>query len=109
MLSTLKWTLILSLLTPILLITVVFLAGGGHGWYGPAFLLFPWASMPMVFMSPAPEFIIISLGLLQYPAYGLLVDFNQGTPRFRSTLISLVSLHLLFAMLLLLFSNETWS
>ncbi len=54
------------------------------------------------------EFLIIGLGLLQYPIYGFLIDLTLGTSRFKSTFIGLVGLHFAFFMLLLLYSNNTW-
>jgi hypothetical protein len=68
-----KTTLILSLLTPLLLVVVVFLMGGGHGTYAPAILFFPTGLVSFsIFGQLRTPFII--LAVIQFPTYGLLFD-----------------------------------
>ncbi|ALI98983.1 hypothetical protein [Rufibacter tibetensis] len=109
--SKIRWTLVLTLLMPLFMIIAVFMAGGGHGWYGPAFLLFPWASLPMV-LSKNPEslqFLLISLAFLQWPLYGFLLDLTKETTRFKNTVLSLVLSHIFFFVLTLFYVKEPFN
>ena len=73
MIKNLKWTVRLGITTPILIVIVVFLAGGGHGYFEPIIFLFPFPSISiLVFDEINLGFALIAL--IQYPIYGLLID-----------------------------------
>lgn len=70
-------TSILTILTPFLLLLVIFLMGGGHGYYEPAIVLFPTG---LISFSLFDEIIIpfMVLAVIQYPVYGLLIDKSNN-------------------------------
>lgn len=47
-------------------------AGGGHGDYLITKLLFPWTMLPAVFLG-SMTVPFITLAIIQYPAYGLIL------------------------------------
>lgn len=69
-------------------------AGGGHGTYIPAVILFPFtmllASVVGVISTP-----LIALALLQYPAYGLLIATRENA---RRTMVGIASAHIAVVM-----------
>lgn len=87
-------------MTPILLLIVTFLMGGGHGTYIPAMVLFPYGMVGTCFQdSISIPFTI--LGIIQFPCYGLLLDnFEKKILKY---LILLT--HVLLSILILLISN----
>ncbi|MEF3079663.1 hypothetical protein [Winogradskyella poriferorum] len=52
---------------------VIFLAGGGHGTYLPMKYLFPY-SMIIAILNKNINWLAISIGLLQFPIYSLIID-----------------------------------
>jgi hypothetical protein len=68
-----KNTFILSILTPILLVAVVFFMGAGHGTYAPGILLFP-TGLVSFSITGQLETPFIILAIIQFPIYGLIVD-----------------------------------
>ncbi len=104
-----KWALIFALLPPLLLLVAVYPAGGGHGWYGPAVLLFPWPLIGTLFPSAESlTTLMIVLAFVQYPIYGFLIDFTQNTPWFKRTLWGIVSVHLMLMLLLIALGDNLW-
>ncbi|MFV8345598.1 hypothetical protein [Flavobacterium sp. ZB4P13] len=69
----LKWTLRFGMLTPILILIAIFLAGGGHGYFEPIFILFPFSCISIIFFNEI-NLLFIFIALIQYPIYGLLLD-----------------------------------
>ncbi len=92
-----KSTLILSLLTPVLLVPVAFVMGGGHGTYAPGILLFP-AGLVSFAIVGRLETPFIILAVLQFPIYGLLIDRSENKAK---TLRSIFVFH--FALVLITF------
>jgi hypothetical protein len=88
-------TTILTLLTPVLLLFVMFLMGGGHGFYEPAIVLFPTG---LVSLSIFHEIIIPFrvLAVIQFPLYGLLIDKSRDKYR---TLLLIIGFHLALALI----------
>ena len=82
-------TYYLSIATPFLIIFCVFLMGGGHGWYGPTFILFPWATFNVVWQGQLSPLLATAGALLQYPVYGLLIDKFRGT-KFQYPVIAVI-------------------
>jgi len=77
-----KWTIRLTLLTPILALLSLFLMGGGHGWYAPAIFLFPTGMVNLIWENQLST-AFLKLGLVQYPLYGLLID-KAGSLKLRN-------------------------
>ncbi|HEX8334842.1 MAG TPA: hypothetical protein VF622_19615 [Segetibacter sp.] len=50
MINNYKWTLRLTLLTPPLLFIAILFMGGGHGWFEPAMLLFPFGMVGTIIL-----------------------------------------------------------
>ena len=94
MLQKYNWTIRFLILTPILLLLSIFLMGGGHGFFEPTFVLFPWATM-LFFWYDTMNFAFLSMALIQYPVYGLILD------KYKSQYIGLfiTLLHIVLAIL----------
>ena len=93
--SSYKTTLILTALTPILLFGVLFLMGGGHGYFEPAIILFPTG---LISFSIFDEIILpfIILAIVQFPVYGLLIDKSNNK---RRTLFMILGIHIELALI----------
>lgn len=72
-----RWLIFFSILTPLLLLIVIFLMGGGHGTYIPADVLFPFGMIGTVFQDEITTPFII-LGFIQFPVYGYLLDRTKN-------------------------------
>ncbi|KAF2335628.1 hypothetical protein [Flavobacterium daemonense] len=86
-----KWTINLSIATPMILVASIIISGGGHGFTDQLIVLFPWAS---AFLSLEVEFLFYFFAIVQFPVYGLLYDkaFNKV-----KTLSVVAIIHLLVA------------
>jgi hypothetical protein len=73
MLNKFKTTIILTISTPILIIICVVLMGGGHGYFEPTFVVFPFATILFAFFNTM-NYTFLFASLIQYPIYGLLID-----------------------------------
>lgn len=104
---TFKLTLKLVLLTPVLLFIAVFLAGGGHGWYEPAIVLFPFGLISILF-SRSIELPFVILAILQYPIYGLIIDSIGNRKSIKWTIISIILIHMVLAGVILTLRGENW-
>ena len=74
------------------LLLAVFAAGGGHGTYLPAKILFPFAMLATVFGRSVTLFYAV-LALLQFPIYGLLLGAAFRSRRFLLCVIILSCAH----------------
>ena len=75
-------------------------AGGGHGTYIPATILFPYTML----LASADKLIsnpLIALALLQFPTYGLLIATRENT---KGVMFGLTGVHI-FAVMAALFVN----
>lgn len=84
-----KWTINLSIATPMILISSIILSGGGHGFTDQLVVLFPWASF---FLSIEVEFLFFFFSLIQFPIYGFLYDKSIEKNK---TLVIIALVHLL--------------
>lgn len=105
MLHRFMFTVVLSLITPLLILLAAYLAGGGHGSYETAIILFPWGLISIVFFSSIKLPFII-LAIIQYPVYGLIIDKTLGTHNIKRAAMSIASIHLIFIMLILIFKGS---
>ena len=97
-------TLRMALLTPILLVISIVLAGGGHGWMEPAIVLFPLGTLNLIWqdMLSVP---LAFLGTVQYVVYGFLFDRARASGNSKSTLELIVTFHILLVSAILIFKN----
>ena len=76
--------------------------GGGHGWFEPAMFLFPFA-MLIWSLKISMAWAFVLAGIMQYTAYGLLVDYFKEKKKERLAIVLLLVAHLIVAFLLLLY------
>jgi hypothetical protein len=103
-----RMTLLSAFATPILAVVVVVAAGGGHGSYCLAKLLFPYTMASTAFTSYITQ-PIVWLGVLQFPVYGLILDWAHSSGRQGQYAIALVGIHLAFVALAFLISNPSFA
>ncbi|MDB5199969.1 MAG: hypothetical protein JWO92_1932 [Chitinophagaceae bacterium] len=101
-----KWTKILGTITPILILACVFLMGGGHGWYTPTFIIFPWASFNVIWQDHL-SIPLLLLGIFQFVIYGLLMDRSK-TVNTKRNLIAILLIHIILVILIISFKNSEW-
>jgi MFS family permease len=97
-----KWTLRLLILSPFLLAISILLMGGGHGWFEPAIFLFPFA-MLVWSLNGSMVWLFMIAGMIQYPAYGMLVDYFGVRKKKVAIAILLFVAHMIAAFLLLVY------
>lgn len=101
-----KWTIRLLLLTPVLVLIAIFLMGGGHGWYEPAILLFPFGTINTVWQNHF-SLPLGAIAVFQFPIYGFMIDKVKQHKRRLLTLAILI-VHLLLAAIILVFMQADW-
>lgn len=87
-----KWTLRLTLLTPLIMITSIITAGGGHGTPIPAMFCYPILFLLKAFESSGGP-LVWGVLLGQFPVYGLVIDIGKLTSWQRLSNIALLSFH----------------
>lgn len=102
-----KWTIRFSILTPILILISVFFMGGGHGWYTPALVLFPWATFNTAWQDRLSEPFMIA-GAFQFIVYGFLIDKSRGANNQAIATIGILLSHIILAILILVLRNPEW-
>jgi hypothetical protein len=75
-----------------------FAAGGGHGTYLPAKILFPFAMLLSVFGSSITAPYMVA-ALLQFPIYGLVLGAAVGSRSFKALAVALACSHVAVAAL----------
>ena len=102
-----KWTIRLSMLTPVLIVICAILMGGGHGWYTPTITLFPLATLNIVWQDHLSEPFLIA-GIFQYIIYGLIIDKIKGTKHLDRGVIFIIFSHIALAIFILTLRNPEW-
>jgi hypothetical protein len=84
-----------TLIGGISLVIAVMAAGGGHGTYMPAKILFPYTMLSTITMERITSPYVL-LAILQFPLYGLFLGFtlSRGSRLFWTTACLLSVLHL---------------
>jgi hypothetical protein len=95
-------------LTPVLLVVVVFTAGAGHGIYSPAKILFPYTMAATSFTREIVQ-PFIALAIVQYPVYGILLDWARYAGRVRACLLTLAAIHLIAVAVAFLISDPSFT
>ena len=102
-----KWTIKLTLLTPFLALLSLFLMGGGYGWATPTMILFPFGSFILIWENQLSIPLLI-IGLLQYPAYGLIIDRATSLKQRQIRTVAIVICHLALAIIIICRKNPEW-
>jgi hypothetical protein len=102
-----KWTIRLTGIGMIVFLTAILLGGGGHGYIEPLMIGFPWMTICTLWAKSIPAVFWV-LGLLQFPAYGLMIDIARATDK-RSYINKWVWLsHLIMVVVILLMREDKW-
>lgn len=102
-----KFTLILTALTPFLIVIAVFLSGGGHGYFEPLIFLFPFSAVSMLFFNEINLFFAM-LSLVQYPVYGFIIERSKTRKR-KGAVLLIASIHISIAVVVYILSPEHFS
>lgn len=86
-------TLISIPLTLVFIFIAAFFAGGGHGSYFAAQLLFPY-TMAATFLTGTITMSLIVIGLLQFPLYGIVLDHGRSRGTFGKYALIIAAVHL---------------
>jgi hypothetical protein len=81
--------------------------GGGHGWYTPTMLLFPWATLNTTWQDHLSEPLMIA-GAFQFIVYGFLIDKSRGKHNQTLVTASILLSHIILAILILVLKNPEW-
>jgi hypothetical protein len=87
-----KFLLAFLIVTPVFLFISVLAAGGGHGSYLPAKLLFPWSMAGTAFTGTVTQ-ALLALAIAQYPVYGIVLDWARYIDRLMPGTIALAAVH----------------
>jgi hypothetical protein len=101
-------TLAFLLLSPILLFVTVVAAGGGHGVYSPAKILFPYTMAATAFTGGIVQ-PFIAAAIVQFPLYGVILDWTRSVGRFKPALLALAATHLSAVSLAFAVSNPSFT
>jgi hypothetical protein len=82
--------------------------GGGHGWYTPTMVVFPWATINAIWEDQLSIPLLIA-GVFQFAVYGFLIDKTKGTKSRRWVILSILLSHILLATSILTFLNPHWT
>jgi hypothetical protein len=91
-------------LTPVFLLVGFLSAGGGHGDYVLARILFPFAVLLMIVGRGSLYVLVILATIAQYPAYGLILSWAARRSRFSWAALAVGTAHAAAAALTFLFS-----
>jgi hypothetical protein len=81
--------------------------GGGHGWYTPAMLLFPWATFNTAWQNNLSEPFLIA-GAFQFIVYGVLIDKSRGTNNPTLATAGILLSHIILTIIILVLRNSEW-
>lgn len=81
--------------------------GGGHGWYTPTMVLFPWATLNTAWQDRLSEPFLV-VGVFQFIIYGFLIDNTKDTKFQNLTIIAILTLHIALAIFILSMRNPEW-
>jgi hypothetical protein len=75
--------------------------GRGHGYYSPAKVLFPWGMAAAIWQDHL-SMIAVSIAVLQYPLYGIIIDRSAKK---KIAVAGLLKLHIILATIVLKYSR----
>ena len=82
--------------------------GGGHGWYTPAMVLFPWATINTAWEDHLFITFMIA-GAFQFILYGILIDKVLGTKNKSLVLAGILISNIVLVILILVLKNPGWT
>jgi hypothetical protein len=103
-----RMTVLFTVVTPIAALLVVALGGGGHGTYHMAKILFPY-TMASTAYTREITMLAAALALLQYPVYGLLLDWGRSKRRGLQYAAAVGAIHVVFVALAFQISNPSFT
>jgi hypothetical protein len=101
-------TLLCLLFTPLAVFFVAIAAGGGHGTYYAAKMLFPWNMMSTALTQSITRLFVV-LGIAQYPLYGIVLDAARAKGHFKPAALTLAAVHILAVILAFAMSNGAFT
>ena len=101
-------TLAFVLVTPVFHFITALAAGGGHGSYMPAKLLFPWTMAATAFTRDIAQ-PFIAVAIAQYPVYGVILDWARSAGQLKSGVLALAAAHVAAVMLAFVISNPSFT
>ena|SRR5258706_3954305 len=102
-----KWTVRFGVVSPIFIITCILLMGGGHGWYTPTMILFPWATINTAWQDHlSMPFTIV--GAFQFILYGFLIDKTMGTKSQHLVIFAILISHIILTIIILWLRSPEW-
>ena len=96
------------LATPVLLFVTVLAAGGGHGSYWLAKLLFPWTMAATAFTREIAQ-PFVAVAVAQYPVYGIVLDWVRSAGQLKSGMLALAGAHLAAVILAFAIANPSFT
>jgi hypothetical protein len=102
-----KWTKRLSVIGIMLFLASIILGGGGHGYFEPFIIGFPWMSVSIIWTENIPVIFILA-GVLQYPIYGLIIDKKRASVRIEYLIITLIISHILLMLTIFAMRGNNW-
>ena len=95
-------------IAPVLALFAAGAAGGGHGSYMPAKILFPYSMAATAFAREITPPLMVA-ALVQYPVYGGILAWARSAGRFRPGLLALAATHLVAVVLAFGMSNRSFT
>lgn len=80
--------------------------GGGHGTYVPAIMIFPFGLISFVLFDKLITPFVI-LAILQFPIYGLLVDYSISKGKKQIVVSSIFIAHIIVAIVIFIFKADS--
>lgn len=81
--------------------------GGGHGWYTPAMLLFPWATFNTIWQNHL-SIPLMCIGAFQFILYGILIDKSRDKIFQKFMIGALLLSHFLLGIIILVLRDSNW-
>ncbi len=78
--------------------------GGGHGWYTPAMVLFPWATINTIWQDHFSAPLMIA-GIFQFILYGFLIDKTRRMKNQNLIVAGILLTHIALAIFIMVFRN----
>ncbi len=97
------------IVTPVFLFITVLTAAGGHGSYMPAKILFPWTMAATAFTDGAITQPLVAMAIVQYPLYGIMLDWARAAARLRLGMLAIAGVHFVAVAVAFLISNRSFT
>ena len=101
------WTIRFGIITPLLIVVAVLLAGGGHGYFEPIIFIFPMSAISVIFFQEIKIGFAL-LALIQYPLYGFLIDQIKDETNRKLIAVLIIVFHILIAFLIWIYLPQNF-